>query len=139
MLTTYRRILAVPGALLFSATGLVGRLPISMQGLGIVLLVVDATGSYAYAGAVAGATTVANAAATIFQGRALDRLGQYRVLPALIVTWGTALALLIAAVHGEWPRWSVFALAIVAGLMLPPVGTCVRARWSYVLDVPRDI
>jgi hypothetical protein len=57
MLTTYRRILAVPGALLFSATGLVGRLPISMQGLGIVLLVVDATGSYAYAGAVAGATT----------------------------------------------------------------------------------
>ena len=47
MLTAYRRILAVPGALLFSATGLVGRLPISMQGLGIVLLVVDVTGSYA--------------------------------------------------------------------------------------------
>ena len=53
MLTTYRRILAVPGALLFSATGLVGRLPISMQGLGIVLLVVNVTGSYAYAGSVA--------------------------------------------------------------------------------------
>jgi predicted MFS family arabinose efflux permease len=139
MLTTYRRILAVPGALLFSATGLVGRLPISMQGLGIVLLVVNVTGSYAYAGAVAGATTVANAAATIFQGRALDRLGQFRVLPALILTWGAALALLIAAVHGEWPRWSVFALAIVAGLMLPPVGTCVRARWSYVLDEPREV
>ena len=112
MLTTYRRILAVPGALLFSATGLVGRLPISMQGLGIVLLVVNVTGSYAYAGAVAGATTVANAAATIFQGRAIDRLGQFRVLPALIVTWGAALALLIASVQGEWPRWSVFAARI---------------------------
>ena len=64
MLTAYRRILAVPGALLFSATGLVARLPISMQGLGIVLLVVDVTGSYGLAGAVAGATTIANAAAT---------------------------------------------------------------------------
>ena len=41
--------------------------------------------------------------------------------------------------HGDWPRWRVFALAIVAGLMLPPVGTCVRARWSYVLDQPREV
>ena len=139
MLTTYRRILAVPGARLFSATGLVGRLPISMQGLGIVLLVVDVTGSYGYAGSVAGAATIANAVASILQGRALDRLGQRRVLPALIVTWGAALALLIASVHGEWPRWTVFALAVVAGLMLPPVGTCVRARWSHVLDEPRQV
>ena len=84
MLTPYRRILAVPGALRFSATGLVGRLPISMQGLGIVLLVVDVTGSYGYAGAVAGATTIANAGAAILQGRYLDQLGQSRLLPALI-------------------------------------------------------
>jgi MFS family permease len=139
MLTTYRRILAVPGALLFSATGLVGRLPISMQGLGIVLLVVDVTGSYGYAGSVAGATTIANAVASILQGRYIDRLGQRRVLPALIVTWGAALALLIASVHGEWPRWTVFTLAVVAGLMLPPVGTCVRARWSHVLVEPSEV
>jgi len=37
MLTTYRRVLAHPGAFLFSATGLVARLPISMVGLGLVL------------------------------------------------------------------------------------------------------
>ena len=139
MLTTYRRILAVPGAMLFCATGLVARLPMSMQGLGIVLLVVDVTGSYGYAGSVAGAATIANAVASILQGRYLDRLGQHRVLPALIVTWGAALGLLIASVHGEWPRWTVFALAVVAGLMFPPVGTCVRARWSHVLDEPRQV
>jgi MFS family permease len=139
MLTAYRRILAVPGARLFSATGLVARLPISMQGLGIVLLVVGVTDSYTYAGSIAGATTIANAGASILQGRYLDRLGQSRMLPALIVTWGVALALLIAAVHGEWPRWAAFALAIVAGATLPPVGTCVRARWSHVLDQPRQV
>lgn len=139
MLTAYRRILAVPGARLFSGTGLVARLPISMQGLGIVLLVVDVSDSYGYAGAVAAATTIANAAATILQGRYLDRLGQHRVLPALILVWGLALGLLVAAVHGDWPPWATFGTAIVAGLALPPVGTCVRARWSHVLDQPRQV
>ncbi len=139
MLTAYRRILAVPGARLFSATGLVARLPISMQGLGIVLLVVDVSDSYGYAGAVAGATTIANAAASIVQGRYLDRLGQRRVLPTLIVTWGLALGLLVASAHGEWPHWATFAAAGVAGLALPSVGTCVRARWSHVLDEPRQV
>ena len=38
LLSSYRRVLATPGALLFSATGLVARLPISMAGLGIVFL-----------------------------------------------------------------------------------------------------
>jgi MFS family permease len=139
MLTTYRRILAVRGAALFSATGLVARLPISMETLGIVLLVVGVTDSYGYAGALAGATTVANAAATVIQGRAIDRLGQRRVLPALICLWGLALAALVVSVHGEWPRWTAFALAAAVGLMLPPVGTCVRARWSHVLDEPRQV
>ena len=139
MLTTYRRILAVPGAFRFSATGLVGRLPISMEGLGIVLLVVAVSDSYGYAGAVAGAATIANAVASIVQGRYLDRLGQGRVLPPLILAWGAALVLLVLAVHGEWPRWGVFALAVVVGVTLPPVGTCVRARWSHVLDDPRQV
>jgi MFS family permease len=139
MLTTYRRILAVPGALRFSATGLIGRLPISMEGLGIVLLVVAVTDSYGYAGAVAGATTVANAGGTLVQGRYIDRLGQGRLLPPLILAWGLSLGLLVAAVHGDWPRWSVFGLAVLVGLSLPPVGTCIRARWSYVLDDPRQV
>ncbi len=50
-----------------------------------------------------------------------------------------SLGLLVAAVHGDWPRWSVFALAVVVGLSLPPVGTCIRARWSHVLDDPRQV
>ncbi len=41
--------------------------------------------------------------------------------------------------HGEWPSWTAFGFAVVAGAMLPPVGTCVRARWSHVLDVPRQV
>jgi predicted MFS family arabinose efflux permease len=139
MLTAYRRILAVPGALLFSATGLVARLPISMEGLGVVLLVVSVTGSYGFAGSVAAAAAIANAVASIAQARYVDQLGQTRVLPPLITVWAAAVAGLVVAVHGQWPHWTTYGCAVVAGLALPPVGTCVRARWAHVLHEPAHV
>ena len=45
MFTSYARVLGRPGALRFSLTGMFARLPISMVGLGIVLLVEASTGS----------------------------------------------------------------------------------------------
>ena len=41
--------LASPGALRFSAAGILGRMPISMFGLGTVLLIASITGRYALA------------------------------------------------------------------------------------------
>src|ERR1700709_346457 len=95
LLANYRRVLATPGALLFSATGLVGRLPISMAGLGIVLLVESGTGSYGAGGAVAATYLVANALCAIVQGRWIDGWGQRRVLSLLGVAFGVAAVLLV--------------------------------------------
>ena len=81
MFTTYRRVLTLPGALVFSGSGLVARLPISMVSLGIVLLVSTRTGSYSLAGTVAAAYLIANALFAVPQARLIDRLGQSRVLP----------------------------------------------------------
>src|SRR3954463_11395994 len=139
MLTNYRRILTVPGSLLFSATGMVARLPISMQSLGIVLLVVAETGSYGFAGSVAAATTVAGALAAIAQGRYLDRLRPARGLPPLILAWAVAVVLLVASVRGCWSHLASYAAAAAVGLCLPSVGACVRARWAHVLDEPRQV
>ena len=61
MFTTYRRVLALPGALVFSMSGLVARLPISMVSLGIVLLVSTRTGSYSLAGTVSASYLIASA------------------------------------------------------------------------------
>ena len=80
MLTSYRRVFAHPGALAFSVTGLVARLPIAMMTLGIVLLVSAQTGSYALAGEVSAAYIVGNAVVAVPQGRLVDRFGQARVL-----------------------------------------------------------
>jgi MFS family permease len=131
-LAPYRRIFT-PATALFSLTGLVARLPISMVGLGIVLLAEHETGSYAFAGAVSATALIANAGFAVVQGRLLDRLGQARVLPLLITLWGLGLAAAMLSLTADWPTWTTYVLAAVAGAALPSVGTCVRARWSHCL------
>jgi MFS family permease len=131
-LAPYRRIFT-PATALFSLTGLVARLPISMMGLGIVLLAEHETDSYAFAGAVSATALIASAIFAVIQGRLLDRIGQARVLPLLITLWGVGLAAGMLSLTEEWPVWSTYALAAVAGAALPSVGTCVRARWSHCL------
>jgi MFS family permease len=139
MLDSYRRILGRPGTALFSATGLVARLPISMVGLGIVLLVEGRSGSYGMAGAVAAAYMIANAVLAILQGRLVDGLGQARVLSTASVVFGVAMVLLIWSVERDWPIGAAYAFAALAGGSLPQIGSCVRARWSHVLSVPREV
>jgi MFS family permease len=138
-LTSYRKILAEPGALRFSMTGLVARLPISMVGLGIVLLVSAATGSYGVAGAISAAYMIANAGFAILQGRLLDRLGQGRVLAAASVGFGVAISLLVVSVQADWPTVTTYLFAAVGGALLPQVGSAVRARWSHALHQPADV
>ncbi|WP_051548569.1 MFS transporter [Nocardioides sp. URHA0032] len=139
MFTSYRRILARPGTLRFSMAGLVARLPISMVGLGIVLLVSAATGRYGVAGAVSAAYMFANAGLAIVQGRLLDRFGQGRVLSAASLGFGVAVTLLVVSVQADWPIATSYVLAALAGGCLPQVGSSVRARWSHVLDQPTEV
>lgn len=139
MFDNYRRVLAVPGAARFSATGLVARLPISMMGLGIVLLVSEVTGSYAIAGSVSAAYLIGNAIAAVPLGRVVDHFGQSRVLAATAVSYAAATTLLMVSVWWEWTLWTSYAASVAAGLVFPPVGACVRARWSTVLPDPRRL
>ncbi len=138
-LSSYRSILARPGNLRFSLTGLVARLPISMTGLGIVLLVQTATDSYGVAGAVAAAFAIANAAFAIVMGRFVDRLGQGVVLASASVVYGVSMVALVAGVEADWPIGLTYVAAACAGAALPPIGSCVRARWSYVLRQPAEV
>lgn len=134
MLDPYRRILSRPGTFAFSASGLVARLPISMLGLGLVLMVQDATGSYATAGAVSATAVIAEAVMALLHGRLVDTYGQSRVLPIAIVIFGAALAFTIYAVQQDLPAATWYVGAALAGAALPQVGACVRARWAHVLD-----
>ena len=64
MANPYLEVLRTPHALPMVLAAFIGRLPLSMVGLGCVLLVAEETGSYGLGGAVAAAVVTAPAAAT---------------------------------------------------------------------------
>ena len=139
MLDTYRRVLALPGALAFSLSGLLGRLPISMISLGIVLLVSTRTGSYSLAGSVSAAYIVANATVAVLQGRLTDRYGQRRVLPAGALGNSLALGVLMWSVETDQASFVTHAAAFAAGAAIPVVGAAVRARWVLLVPDKRNL
>lgn len=138
-LSSYRSVLSRPGALRFSAAGLVGRLPIAMAGLGIVLLVQDETGSYGVAGAVSAAYLAANGVLALPLGRLVDRFGQGRLLSLTSVLFATWMIALIVTIQADLPIAATFVAAALAGGTLPPIDACVRTRWAHVLDESHEV
>jgi MFS family permease len=129
----YRALLAVPGARVFVAAGFVGRMSMSMVGIGIVLLVSAVTGSYGIAGAVSAVYALAFAAASPLVGRLADRHGQGRVLVPLGLANGATMTLLVLCALLDLPTWTLFPAAVLGGMTSPGLGAMVRARWINVL------
>lgn len=132
ILSTYRRALETPGAVRFSASGALARMPISMTGLGIVILVSARTDSYALATGVSAAYVVANAVGGIPLARLVDRRGQRRILAPAVAVSVVALVLLVVAVESDAGTPVPHLLAALSGVTMPNIGAAVRARWSYV-------
>lgn len=132
MIGPYLTLLRTPGAANFSAAGLVGRLPISMIGLGIVLLETSKGESYAIAGSIAAAFAVAAAFGGPVVSGYVDRHGQHRVLPFAAGLNAAFMLLLLVGLQGDWPLPAVLVIAACAGVFLPNMGALVRARWAYV-------
>jgi MFS family permease len=125
----YRALFAAPGATAFSAAGFLGRLPLSMMGIGVVTMISQLTGRYGLAGALSATIALSAAAVGPRISRLVDRHGQRRVLrPATLVALTAAAGLLLAA-HYRWPDWVLFVCAAGIGAV-PSLGAMVRARWA---------
>ncbi|WP_282797119.1 MFS transporter [Streptomyces sp. CC224B] len=129
MPSPYRAIFAAPGSKGFSAAGFLGRMPLSMMGIGIVTMVSQITGRYGLAGALSATVALSAAAIGPQISRLVDRHGQRRVLrPATLVSLAAVTGLLLAA-RFELPDWTLFVFAALVGCV-PSVGSMVRARWA---------
>ncbi|MFD3875462.1 MFS transporter [Streptomyces sp. NPDC058623] len=139
MPSPYRAIFAAPGTKGFSAAGLIGRLPLSMVGVGILTMISEITGRYAMASALTGALALSAAVLGPQISRLVDQYGQRRVLrPATLVSVLAVAVMLLAAANG-WPDWTLFVCAVVAGCV-PSVGSMIRARWTAIYrDSPREL
>ncbi|MER7490397.1 MFS transporter [Streptomyces sp. NPDC126497] len=129
MPSPYRALFAAPGSKAFSAAGFLGRMPLSMMGIGVVTMISQLTGEYGLAGALSATIALAAAVAGPQVSRLVDRYGQRRVLrPATLVSLAAA-AVLLCAAHYGWPDWVLFVACVGIGCV-PSVGAMVRARWA---------
>jgi MFS family permease len=127
----YRAIFALPGTREFSAAGLIGRMPLSMMGIGIVTMISQLTGRYGLAGALSATLALSVAILGPQVSRLVDRYGQRRVLrPVTLVSVAAVAGLLVCAEQGR-PVWTLFGFTAVAGCV-PSLGSMVRARWAAV-------
>ena len=128
----YAGILRTPGVAVIVLATLIGRLPIGISGLAILLFVRDVTGSFASAGLCAGALALGSALGAPLQGRVIDRRGVQMLLPLAIVHGGGLLIVLAAGEAGA--ATAVLAAAsLVAGTATPPVSSVLRSYWPFLL------
>jgi MFS family permease len=115
---------------------MIGRAPMSMFGLGTVLLIAASTGRYALAGLVSGAGSIGYAASAPQVARLADRFGQHRVLRPLIAFFGIACVVFVTCAELRAPVWILLITGCLAGSSMPSLGSMVRARWSALLPDP---
>ncbi|GAA3259466.1 MFS transporter [Nonomuraea helvata] len=133
MVGPYRGLFDGSGVKGFALAGFVGRMPMSMQGIGIVLLISTLTTSYATAGGVAAMTNVAFAVAAPLSGRLVDRFGQSKIIPPFSVVNALALVSLMLCAGFGLPDWTLYASGLLVGATSMSIGSMVRARWSAIL------
>ncbi len=114
------------------AISVLARLPMAMIGIGLLVHVQSLTGSLAAAGLVTGAVAAAHGVGGPLLGRAVDRFGQTAVLLASAAASGATLVAIALQPPGA-SRGTLVGLAAVLGLVIPPVGECLRALLPSLL------
>lgn len=129
----YLRILRRPGTARLLVPTLAARIPDSIAATAIVILVRSVTGSYSAAGLAAGAFGIGAAVSAPLTGRAIDRLGQRRVLPVLAAAFAGALIILVLS-SDRLSGVTAAVLAAAAGLTRPPIEAALRAVWPRLVS-----
>ena len=131
-MSVYARILRTPGVAVIVFATLIGRMPIGISGLAILLFVRDVTGSFASAGLCAGALALGSAVGAPLQGRVIDRRGVRMLLP-LGAMHAAGLLVVLAAGEAGAATALLAGAAFVAGGATPPVSSVLRSRWPFLL------
>ena len=132
VLRAYVSLFDQPGTKGFVAAGFVSRLTSSMVFVSLILAITERGGTYATAGAVIAALTLAGGLGLPVFGRLIDRHGQHRVLVPMALAFGVLMLLLTVAVEARAQEWLLVLLAAAAGAPMPAAGPLVRARWTKI-------
>jgi MFS family permease len=128
----YGHILRMPGVSAIVLATIVGRLPIGISGLAILLYVEEVTGSFAAAGICTGALALGSAIGAPFQGRVVDWRGESALMP-LAVAHAGGLVLVWALGAAGAASAAIAVASFAAGAAIPPVSSVLRSRWPLLL------
>jgi MFS family permease len=129
LLDRYATVLRGTGAASPLAASVVGRLPLGMTGLAVLLLVRESTGSYAAAGGVSAAYALAFAVVSPARARTADRRGPVAILLLMGLLHPLALGALVLLAATDAGVAGLAVSAVVAGATVPPLGAVLRAMW----------
>ncbi|HJY76900.1 MAG TPA: MFS transporter [Burkholderiales bacterium] len=116
------------------AASMIGRLPIGITGLAILLLVQAASDSFSKGGAAAACYVIGLATIAPALGRLIDRIGPRLVLRVCSITFPAALLGLVAAVETRSHPALILIFAAGAGATFPPITVCMRTYFRQRLN-----
>ena len=133
----YRALLRIVGpAYIFVA--FLGRIPLAMSQLGVLVLVSSTTGRYGAGGVAAGILAVANALGSPLAGALADRIGQRPVVLVQSLVGAAGLVAIVLVTEPGASLVAIYTAAGVTGLALPQVGPLARVRWRPITRDARD-
>src|SRR5258708_21186955 len=119
-LAPYKALLADRELRVLFAASIVGRLPIGMSGLAILLLVQGANDSFATGGAATGCYVAGLACVAPMIGRIIDRSGPRAVLATCGLLFPTTLAALLPTVAAKARGLAIFVAAAPSRARVSP-------------------
>lgn len=129
--SSYRRIFRLAGPA-YVIVAFLGRLPLAMSQLGVLLLVSGATGRYTAGGLAAGALAVSNAVGAPIAGALADRVGQRPVVSVQSLVGAAAITALVVLSDAGASTSALVVTAAAAGLTMPQIGPLARVRWRPI-------
>ena len=125
----YRELLGLPHAKPLVGWSLVGRLPVGMTSLALLLLVRGEGEGYGAAGLVVAVYAVALGLGAPIGGRQVDRYGPTLVLQVRVVLFVAFLAAVVVLALRDAGIPALAVAAALAGLSMPPLSATVRIVW----------
>ncbi len=130
-IASYRALLRIVGPA-YIVVAFLGRIPLAMGQLGVLVLVSTSTGRFGLGGAAAGVLAIANAIGSPLAGALADRIGQRPVVLVQSLVGAVGLGGIVLVTHLDAPTSVIFTAAAVAGFAMPQVGPLARVRWRPI-------
>jgi MFS family permease len=136
-IAAYRALLRIVGPA-YILVAFLGRIPLAMSQIGVLVLVSSTTGRFGVGGAAAGILAVANAIGSPLAGSLADRIGQRPVVLVQSLLGALGLAGIVVVTDSGASEGAIFALAGLTGLAIPQVGPLARVRWRPITREESD-